>query len=186
MEELIKMEQQILTLKNELGNIPEITNRLNAVALRKNWIKNSNKVIIGKKAKNFSAKDMNGKEFNLNEVLKKNQYTLLEFWASWCGPCRGDIPHIKKAYGDFGDKGFEVISYSLDHDRDKWVKASKDEGIEWINVSDLRAYKGPVPKEYGVMGVPANFLIDGNGTVVDRNLRHHHLYQKLEELFSDR
>lgn len=178
----IEIEKQIADLRKKLGDIPEVYLILEHIKFMKNWIIKSGTVTKGKVAKDFTAKDISGIGVHFYSVLEKNKYTLLEFWASWCGPCRGDIPHIKRAYNDFAEKGFEVISYSLDHDRDKWIKASIDEDISWFNVSDLQAFKSLTVKDYGVFGVPTNYLIDKEGIIVGQNLRHQYLYQELEEL----
>lgn len=139
-------------------------------------------VSIGSSIKDFTAKNLEDKEFNLSTVLKANDYVLVEFWASWCGPCRAEIPHMKKAYENFKNKGFEIVSFSLDHEKERWIKASKEEKLPWINTGDLLAHKSPVVKMYGVSGIPANFLVDKKGTIVAKDLRKHALDKKLEEL----
>jgi len=138
---------------------------------------------VGAIIKDFEAKDLEGETFHLAEVLKQNKYVLVEFWASWCGPCRGEIPHMKKAYGHFKDKGFEIVSFTLDNKKEQWEKASKEEEIPWINTGDLLAYTSPVVKMYGVSGVPANYLVEAStGKIIAKNLRGEKLDEKLEEL----
>jgi thiol-disulfide isomerase/thioredoxin len=178
----IDIEQEVLALQKQLGDLPEIMGLLESIKSRKEYEKQSGTIAIGKTIKDFTAKDLAGNEFHLANVLKENKYTLVEFWASWCGPCRQEIPHMKKAYSHFKDKGFEIVSFTLDHDMGRWEKASKDEAIPWINTGDMRAYKSPVVKMYGVRGVPANYLVDASGTIVDLNLRQEKLDNKLEEL----
>ncbi|MFS4455680.1 redoxin domain-containing protein [Maribacter sp. 2304DJ31-5] len=147
--------------------------------------KNKKTVEVGMAIKDFSAKDLNGTEFQLADVLKKNKYTLVEFWASWCSPCRAEIPHLKKIYKRFNNKGFEIVSFTLDSSKDSWVKASKEEDMPWINVGDLLANKSPVVQMYGVTAIPDNFLVDSNGVIVANKIISEKLDKKLEELLGE-
>ncbi len=138
---------------------------------------------IGTVIKDFEAKDLQGKNFHLSNVLTKNKYVLVEFWASWCGPCRAEIPHMKKAYSHYKDKGFEIVSFTLDHNKEKWEEASNEDQIPWINTGDLLARTSPVVKLYGVKGVPANYLVEAtSGKIIAMDLRGEKLDHKLEEL----
>lgn len=130
----------------------------------------------------ISIPDINGKTIKLSDVLKKNKYVLLEFWASWCGPCRHEIPNLKKAYELYHDKGFEIVSVSLDHDKDKWVKASEKENLQWINTCNLQAFDSDIVKKYAINGVPAAFLIDSKGKIVAHKPRGGKLQHILKEL----
>ena len=132
-----------------------------------------------------SAKSIEGKTIELDAVLKKNEYVLLEFWASWCGPCLKEVPHMKKAYQEFNEKGFEIFSISLDDERKLWVGASEQIMPPWINVSDLKAYDSPATIKYGVQIIPRNFLLDKKGQIIAIDLRGEALSAKLNELFED-
>lgn len=137
---------------------------------------------VGTTIKDFASNNLEGKEFRLSEVLSNNDYVLVEFWASCCGPCRAEIPHMKKAYGIYRQKGFEIVSFTLDHKMERWEKASIEEQLPWINVGDLKAHKSPVVKMYGVQGIPANFLVDRSGTIIAKDLHQEKLDEKLAEL----
>lgn len=141
-------------------------------------------VAIGKSFKNFSAKNLDGKTIEFSDVVKKNKYTLLEFWASWCAPCRAELPYLRKDYKEFSNIGFEIFSFSLDKKLDAWEKASREENLIWINTCDYKGWESPVANLYGVkgVGVPANFLISSEGKIVAKNLRGLNLKRKLEEL----
>lgn len=130
--------------------------------------------------------DMSGKIVELTPLISKNKYTLLEFWASWCGPCRGEIPNLKDAYAKYKDKGFEIYSYSIDAKPSQWKKAVEEEGTEWINVILDKTAGGDLSQKYGVDGIPASFLIDQNGIIVALNeeLRGNSLDQTLSRLLN--
>jgi len=132
-----------------------------------------------------SAENTEGKNFDLDAELKKNEYVLLEFWASWCGPCLIEVPHMKKAYEEFNEKGFEIFSISLDDKRDLWIGASQQTTPPWINVSDLKAYESPAAIKFGVQIIPRNFLLDKNGKIIASDLRGEALSAKLKELLEN-
>ncbi|MFS4455682.1 TlpA family protein disulfide reductase [Maribacter sp. 2304DJ31-5] len=183
---LINPELELQKLEKEIG---ELTPQMTAIRYdyknRMEIINNDKTVGVGKAIKDFTAKNLSGEEFHLADVLKKNKYTLVEFWASWCGPCRAEIPHMKEAYKLYNKKGFEIVSFTLDHKRESWVKASKEEQLPWIDTGDLLARKSPVVKMYGVNGIPANFLVDQTGKIIAQDLRGKKLDKKLEELLKN-
>jgi len=144
---------------------------------------NSNQISEQGVIKNFKAQNLKGEEINLADVIKENKYVLVEFWASWCAPCRQEIPHMKKAYKHFNTKGFEIVSFTLDDKKKNWEKASSSENLPWVNVGDLKAFKSPVAIMYGITGVPANFLVESaSGKIIAKDLRGPKLDEMLDKL----
>lgn len=125
-----------------------------------------------------------GQPVSLKSVIENpaNKYTLVDFWASWCGPCMGEVPVLLKTYKEFHDKGFEIYGVSFDRDREKWLAAVKDNGMDWIHVSDVNSFDNQAAKDYSIQGIPSNFLIDAQGKIVAKNLRGEALYEKVAEL----
>ena len=141
---------------------------------------------IARAMKYFAALNLDGEEVRLEDVLQENRYTLVEFWASWCGPCIAEIPYLKSAYANFRDKGFEILSVNLDEDPEAWKTASVDDyEIPWLNVCDGEAFDSTIAKLYRVKGIPANYLITSDGKRVARHLRGESLERKLSELFPE-
>jgi peroxiredoxin len=137
-------------------------------------------VQVGDQYADFSQEDTEGNMVSLSDF--EGKVVLLEFWASWCGPCRKENPSVVKAYQQFKDKGFDILGVSLDGDKAKWMKAIQDDGLTWTHVSDLNGFKNKVAIIYGITGIPDNFLIDRNGKIVARGLRGDDLLKKVEEI----
>ena len=117
----------------------------------------------------------------LADIRADSKIVLVEFWASWCGPCRTEIPHMKQAYEEHKPKGFEIVSFTIDDDREDWVLASDEEDIPWLNLGMGR--EAEAPTAYSVTGVPDNYLVDSQtGEILATDLRGHHLDVKLEEI----
>jgi peroxiredoxin len=135
---------------------------------------------VGTTLPDFKAKNPEGKEISLSDF--KGKYVLLDFWASWCIPCRKEFPHLKKAYAKFKAKNFEIVGYSIDDEESLWVSAIENDDVPWTQVSHLQGYKDPVAVTYQINAVPTNWLIDPDGKVIAMNLRGEELTKKLEEL----
>ncbi len=175
--------ERMVLLKEKLPDNPVVKTMEYYVERNKKLTAMRESVAEGKVVKDFTANDHNGKEFKLSKVLKKNNYVLVEFWASWCGPCRGAMPHLKEAYEKYKDQGFEIVSFSIDHKQAAWDKAYIEEEIPWIDVSDLLARKSPVAEMYGVTGVPASYLVNKKGEILGAEMRGDKLDEKLKEVF---
>ncbi len=124
---------------------------------------------IGSTLPDFTQNDPNGKPFTLSSL--RGKYVLVDFWASWCGPCRAENPNVVKAYNKYKSKNFTVLGVSLDQDKAKWLEAIKKDGLAWNHVSDLKYWNNAVAAQFGIQSIPASFLIDGNGKIVARDLR---------------
>lgn len=134
----------------------------------------------------FDFKTDAGQPVKLSDYLGKGKYVLLEFWASWCGPCRADLPHLKEAYSRYHNAGFEVISISLDDKKEAWLKAIAEEKMPWLQVSDLKAFNGELSKRYNFNGIPTCVLIGPDGKIVTRNMRGSWMDKKLIELYGNK
>ena len=128
-------------------------------------------VSMGSEAPDFSLPTPEGGQLSLKEALKGKKALLIDFWASWCGPCLREAPNIKNVYSKYKDKGFEVLSVSLDDNAPAWTDAIKNHGLNWLHISALKGWDCPVAKIYNVTAVPAMFLLDGDGRIVSTNAR---------------
>jgi thiol-disulfide isomerase/thioredoxin len=139
------------------------------------------KTAIGQPAPEISQTTPEGEELSLSSL--KGQYVLIDFWASWCGPCRAENPNVVKLYAEYNPKGFEIFGVSLDKAKDRWVEAIEADGLQWKQVSDLAGWQNAAAREYGVNSIPHTVLIDPDGVIIGRGLRGDDLREKLEELF---
>jgi thiol-disulfide isomerase/thioredoxin len=136
------------------------------------------KSLIGTSVSNFGLKDKDGKAYNIKDIVAGKKYILIDFWASWCAPCRKEIPNLKTAYTAYSDKGFEILSISIDKDEKAWLKALGQENMQWHNLLD----DNKVSNAFNVKTIPATYLVDSKGVIINDNLRGEALEEKLKEL----
>jgi peroxiredoxin len=141
------------------------------------------KTAIGQTAPDFTQNDPTGKPVSLSSF--RGQYVLVDFWASWCGPCRQENPNIVKAYNTYKDKGFTILGVSLDKEKEAWEKAIVDDKLTWNHVSDLKFWENSAARLYNIQSIPASFLLDKEGKIIAKDLRGEALEAKLFELMGD-
>lgn len=137
---------------------------------------------VGYPAPDFSATTPDGEQLSLKDAMGK--YTIIDFWASWCRPCRMENPNVVNVYNKYHDKGLNIISVSLDKagQEERWKKAIADDKMNWYHVSNLKFWQDPIARQYNVRSIPATFLLDENGIIIDKNLRGPALGQKIGSL----
>ena len=145
-------------------------------------------IALGEKYKDLELVDENGKTVQLSDYVKPGQYNMVEFWASWCGPCRGEIPHLRHVYDAYG-KGkdaFNMISVSIDDKEKDWKQALKEENMKWTQLCDLKGQEGEVINKYKIQGVPFCLILDKEGRIIDHGVRGSELDVVLIEYLGDR
>src|SRR5690606_27287514 len=126
---------------------------------------------LGSQAPDFQQPDVDGEPVKLSDF--KGRYVLVDFWASWCGPCRAENPNLLEAYNNYKDKGLNILAVSLDDNKGRaaWLKAIEDDGMPWVQVADLKGWNNEAAVLYGVRAVPQNYLIDPSGTIIAINIK---------------
>ncbi|MEO1655088.1 MAG: TlpA disulfide reductase family protein, partial [Bacteroidota bacterium] len=177
-----KSDEEMQLMEKVIAKIEKSRPNLAVVEAVKNKIKRLKKFAIGSIPPDINALNPEGKNISLSSL--KGNYVLLDFWASWCKPCRMESPNLVRAYNTYHEKGFEIFGVSLDQSKEKWMAAIAQDGYTWPNVSDLKGWSAQPARAYGISSIPANFLLDKEGRIIAKNLRGPALEAKIKEIFS--
>ncbi len=166
-----------------VGNFTPEMQKTSYVTWMSNRVNAWKNTAVGKHFVDFSLPDTNGNMIKLSNIAGKGNYVVVDFWASWCGPCRKELPYVVKLYKQYKDKGLNIISVSCDYKRENWINGIRMLGLDWTHVSALKGKEMQVMDDYGVSGIPHLLLIDKNGIIIGRNLTAETLAEKLKEIF---
>jgi len=139
----------------------------------------------GKSFTELTMNDMEGNTVNLSQWIGKGNYVLVDFWASWCGPCRREMPNVIACYEKYNGKGFQIVGVSFDQKKDAWIQAVQQMGMRWPQMSDLKGWKCAASEAYGVSSIPSNVLVDPKGKIVAMDLNGAELPKKLKEIYGE-
>lgn len=175
-------------LNYELNELEDFVNNFNIsqenefTTLLNDYITKLRLVSIGQPYVDFTQETPEGDLLSVSELVGKSKLLLIDFWASWCGPCRAENPNVLAVYKDYHEKGFDVLGVSLDMKKENWIRAIEADGLIWHNISDLKYWNNEAAKTYAISSIPSNVLLDENGIIIAKNLRGEDLRKKVEEI----
>jgi len=170
---------EVEPLYNELA--PSVKNSIKGEEIKK-MVDTYARVAVGKQAPDITEYTPDSSQMSLSSL--KGKYVLIDFWASWCGPCRRENPNVVAAYNQFKDKGFTILGVSYDTKKDRWLKAIADDHLDWNQISDLQGWQNASSDEYGIKAIPSNVLVNKDGVIVAKNIFGDKLTQKLKEVLN--
>lgn len=172
-------------LEEALGKFDTTLNHSIYTGYLQDYLKTMKRTDIGMLYVSFMMQDTTGIFLPISDLIGNKNYLLVDFWASWCAPCRQENPNLVAMYNKYHDKGFDILGVSLDSMRERWLMAIKDDNLTWHHVSDLQGWDNKAARIYGVRAIPSNVLIDTSGYIIAKNLRGEDLQKKLEEIFPE-
>lgn len=170
-------------LEKNLNNFDTVLSHSLYTGFLKSYLAILKRSAVGQMYVPFSMEDTSGMVLSLADLIGQN-YLLVDFWASWCAPCRQENPNLVATYRKYHDKGFEILGVSFDSSRDRWIGAIKSDSLTWYHVSDLKGWENQVGKLYGIRAIPSNMLLDRSGKIIAKNLLGDDLRNKLDELLT--
>lgn len=165
--------------------LPGIGSDNPSIPSRREHFRNDKQLVSGQKVPDFTLLNSDGEKVSLSDSLDKNDLVLVDFWASWCGPCVASFPKLKELRATYSQEGFEIVSISIDRTREEWVEASEKYEIPWIDLGELESWHGDVATLYGVHFVPKSYLIDSEGCILQKDLTTTLLEQTLVSQFEE-
>lgn len=188
-QESIRLIQRVGGYDPDYKEMRELFRKLDKTIRKSNegkvfehYLKTLENSSVGKKAPGITQFDLEGNPYSLQDL--KGKYVLIDFWASWCPPCRAENPNLVETYAEFKDKNFEILGVSFDKDLNNWKKAIADDNLTWKHISDLQHWNNGAAGIYGIKAIPQNVLVDPNGIIIARNLHGDVLKNKLREILN--